>query len=150
MNFKQLANCIYSTKLKVQELYEYMQMNEELLGGPITPIPDKYVGLPVKKPFPEETTPSPPPIRAYRVDGTPDREIWNTVREIGGKQRNDRGYVDFLEGTPAIPAVLPYYAGERAKKGMYEILQEKLKTEALARRMPALLARLHWRRENLA
>lgn len=136
MNVKQLANCIYSTKLKVRELYEYLQMNEELLGAPMTPIPDKYVGLPDEKPFPEETTPHPPPIRAYRVDGTWEREIWNTLREIGGTDGNNRGYVDILEGGAGVPS-------------LYWLLDEKLKTEAIDRRTPALLARLRWRQENL-
>lgn len=136
-NAKQLSNSIYSIKLKVRELYEYMQMNEELLGGPITPIPDKYVGLKDEKPFLDEITPPSPPIRAYRRDGTPGREIWNTLREIGGTDGNNRGYVDILEGGAGVPS-------------LYWLLDEKLKNEALARRTPALLARSSWRKNNFA
>jgi len=131
MNLKQLANCIHSLKIKIGELYEYLQYAQGLAGSAITPIPDKYVGISATKPFPEETTPCLPPIRSYRIDGSIGREIWNTHREIGGEEGNDRGYADFL-----VP--------------MYEILQNKIKTEALARRSHALLARWRWRKENLA
>lgn len=136
-NSKQLANSIYSIKLKVGELYEYLQYTERLAGLPITPIPDKYVGISATKPFPDEITPPLPMIRAYRVDGSLGREIWNTQREIGGGGHwNNNGYVDILEGTPAGPS-------------LYWLLEEKLKTEALDRRSPALVARYRWRKENL-
>jgi len=131
MTLKQLANCIHSLKIKIGELYEYLQYAQGLAGSEITPIPDKYVGIPATKPFPEETTPSLPGIRSYRVDGSIGREIWNTLREIGGEEGTNRGYADFL-----VP--------------MYEILQNKMKSEALARRMPALVARFRWRKENFS
>jgi hypothetical protein len=131
MNLKQLANCIHSLKIKIGELYEYLQYAQGLAGSAITPIPDKYVGISATKPFPEETTPCLPPIRSYRIDGSIGREIWNTHREIGGEEGNDRGYADFL-----VP--------------MYDILRNKIKAEAIARRSPALLARWRWRKENLA
>ena len=121
MTLKQLANCIHSLKIKIGELYEYLQYAQGLAGSEITPTPDTYVGIPATKPFPEETTPSLPGIRSYRVDGSIGREIWNTHREIGGEEGMNRGYADFL-----VP--------------MYEILQNKMKTEAIARRSPALLA----------
>jgi len=130
MNSKQLGNCIHSLNVKIGELYEYLQYTQGLAGVAITPIPDKYVGISATKPFPEETTPSLPAIRSYRVDGSLGREIWNTQREIGGEEGNDRGYADFL-----VP--------------MYEILQNKIKAEAISRRSPALLARWRWGQENL-
>ena len=137
LNSKQLANSIYSIKLKIRELYEYLQYTQGLAEVLITPTPDKYVGLPAEKPFPDETTPALPMTRAYRVDGSLGREIWNTQREIGGGGHwNNSGYVDILEGTPAGPS-------------LYWLLEEKLKTEAIARRSPAVLARWRWRQENL-
>ena len=130
MTLKQLANCIHALKIKIGELYEYLQYTQGLAGVAITPIPDKYVGISATKPFPEETTPCLPPIRSYRVDGSLGREIWNTQREIGGEEGNDRGYADFLVQ-------------------MYEILKNKIKTEAIDRRSPALLARWRWRQDNV-
>ena len=140
MDFETFANWIWSTKTAVYtncvEINGYEnELNAEVgyLKYPLTPIPEEFLGLSATPPFPDKITPHPPATRAYRVDGTAGREIWNRTRENGT-------YLEALKGKPAEPPRPPYFEGLRAWKGMEEILLDKMKTEAIARRSPALLA----------
>jgi len=143
MNLGTFANWIWSTKNAIRENYLKINTNERTEGWPLTPIPEEFLGLSATPPFPEEETPYPAVGRAYRVDGTAARENWNMTRENETCLQN-------LKGKPAEPPRPPYFEGLRAWKGMEELLLDKMKSEALARRMPALVARFRWRKENLS
>lgn len=143
MNLGTFANWIWSTKRAIRSNYVQTNTNERNEEWPLTPIPEEFLEISVAPPFPEEETPYPPPTRAYRQDGTRARENWNWARE-------NETYLQYLKGKPAEPPIPPHFEGLRAWKGMEEILLDKIKNEAIARRSPAVLARWRWRKENLS
>ena len=145
MSVELLANWIWVTKRAIHANYLKINANERNEGWQLTPIPEEFLGL-AMPPFleVEEHVPyCPPPTRAYRQDGTRARENWNWARE-------NETYLQYLKGKPAEPPIPPHFEGLRAWKGMEEILLDKMKAEALARRSPAVLARWRWRKENVA
>ena len=81
MTLEECLNKIHAFKLEIELLYGKLRDLEIQMGIHPTETPEIFKNLLIEKPFPQAITPN-VMMRSYKVDGTLDREHYNTLHQI--------------------------------------------------------------------